>query len=127
MLISCPNCAAGYNVPDHLLAGAGRTLRCARCQEEFLATADEPALAVPQFAPAAYPHPIPDRGEIALSESDERPPPRPPVRRASAVAAWALSMCVLLSLGWGAVHWRSEVMSIWPPSQRAYHAVGLLN
>lgn len=78
-----------------------------------------------QHAAAAYPDAIPDRGEISLSDRDPMRPPRPAVGPGAALAAWALSLCVLISLGWGAVHWRSEVMSIWPPSQRAYQAVGL--
>lgn len=44
---------------------------------------------------------------------------------APALAAWAFSLCMIGSLGWSAVHWRTEVMAVWPPSARAYQAAGL--
>jgi len=39
--------------------------------------------------------------------------------------AWAASLMLVGSLGWGAVHWRDEVMATWPPTARAYQAIGL--
>ena len=127
MLISCPNCAAGYDVPDHLLAGAGKRLRCARCAQEWLALPEPEAAA--KLAPDIAP-------EIAPVFAPARPPPidRPPApsRQAGnralaslALAGWVLSIGLLGGIGWGAVHWRSQVMAGWPPSERLYQAVGL--
>ena len=132
MLISCPACAAAYEVPDHLLSGAGQALRCARCLHEWVGVTPPPVVVtmsapVPAFVPgslhAAYPE-MPPPGvplEQLLAEL-----PRPPRRRTLALAgAWTLSVVVLVLLGFGAVRWRGEVMAAWPPSERAYALVGL--
>lgn len=45
MLITCPQCATSYRV-DSVALGAGRSVRCARCQTSWFATANtEPAVA----------------------------------------------------------------------------------
>lgn len=36
MRIVCPNCQATYDVPESLLVGAPRRVRCARCTKEWL-------------------------------------------------------------------------------------------
>jgi hypothetical protein len=40
-------------------------------------------------------------------------------------AAIAISIAVLIALGWAAYAWRAEVMLAWPPSQRLFAALGL--
>ena len=52
MRIACPSCHAEYEVPDAMLAGGGRQLRCARCGHGFLG-------ALPGAAPGAQPVPAP--------------------------------------------------------------------
>jgi hypothetical protein len=43
-----------------------------------------------------------------------------------AVAAWVLSLAVLAGVVWAAYAYRAEIMAAWPPSQRAYAAMGLV-
>jgi predicted Zn finger-like uncharacterized protein len=64
MRIACPACAAAYEVPDRLLAGAPRMLRCSRCGAEF--APPRPAPPEPDPPPPRAPEPPPD------------PPPAPP-------------------------------------------------
>lgn len=140
MLIFCPNCGAGYNVPDQILQGAGRRLRCVRCEQEWLASAppdnehppSPPSVTIPMPATMpVYSQPVQAPAENLLVASIPaklvRPDSEQPGGSAQtgALLAWALSVCVLISLSWGAVHWRSDVMSIWPPSKRAYQTFGL--
>jgi predicted Zn finger-like uncharacterized protein len=61
MLIVCPHCETSYDI-DGAKLGAGRTVRCARCQTQWFAAAGLEALA----ALAAGPEP------------DAPPPPTPP-------------------------------------------------
>ncbi|MGE5546694.1 MAG: DUF3426 domain-containing protein [Solirubrobacterales bacterium] len=35
MLISCPNCATNFSVPDHALGPTGRKLKCAKCGHKW--------------------------------------------------------------------------------------------
>ena len=83
MRVNCPNCAAGYEVPDHLLAAGGRTLRCARCGTTFQAgiAVAEPADALPSpppspsLSPSLSPVAIPPPPVTPTPAALEPPPP----------------------------------------------------
>jgi Protein of unknown function (DUF3426). len=62
MLISCPNCATNFSVPDKALGIAGRTLKCARCGHKWFQSAPRP------------------EDDFALDESSFPPPPLPEPR-----------------------------------------------
>jgi predicted Zn finger-like uncharacterized protein len=57
MLIVCPNCETSYEI-DAVKLGAGRTVRCARCQTQWFAAAGLEALAALAAGPA--PEPLPE-------------------------------------------------------------------
>lgn len=136
MRITCPNCAAVYDVPAERLAG-GRTVRCARCGSGWMPPADESDLEPP--APAVPP-------EVAAPELPEDAPPSPPEpepapvpaadsrkRRflagrfpAPVLLAWIGSLVLLGVLIWAMIAWRSDVIRIWPPSERLYSVLRLL-
>lgn len=42
MRLLCPECAAGYEVADHLIAAGGRSVRCSACGHVWHATAPMP-------------------------------------------------------------------------------------
>jgi predicted Zn finger-like uncharacterized protein len=131
MRITCPSCTATYEVPDALLDQGARKVRCARCafewQPEPLAPAPPPLEPAPRLRPAERP-----------LRTDPLPPLPPPERMPSSararsgsasmlasLAALAISVVVLISLGWAVYAWRAEVMHAWPPSQRLFAALGL--
>lgn len=72
MRITCPSCAATYEVPDERI-GAGRRLRCARCKHDWFVTPPPPEL-----APAPKPAPAPAPADAAPRAPE--PPPPPPRR-----------------------------------------------
>jgi len=115
MLMICPNCQAGYQVPDHLLAGTGRRLRCARCAHEWQGRLPEDETPEPEPTPA----PVAATAPVVSAPISPRKLP------VGGLVAWAASLLLVGSLGWGAVHWRDNVMAKWPPSTRAYQAIGL--
>ena len=45
--------------------------------------------------------------------------------RALLAAAWLATVLLLAGLGWAVITRRAEIMQAWPPSQRAYAALGL--
>lgn len=59
MLISCPNCATNFSVPDKALLPSGRTLKCAKCGHKWFQAASAP------------------RDDFGLDEGSFPPPPRP--------------------------------------------------
>jgi predicted Zn finger-like uncharacterized protein len=44
---------------------------------------------------------------------------------AALIAAWAVSIALVVGMAWAAVAWRGEIMHAWPPSERIYAALGL--
>lgn len=135
MRIACPSCSAVYDVPDSLLPG-GRSVRCARCGNEWVPVPAAPPASreQPVAAGAAAPAPPPPAREVV---AEPAPPPRisamdrlaahPAVLPAprGLRLAWAASFLLLALLGWGAYAWRDRIMDHWPPSARMYAAFGL--
>lgn len=150
MRITCPSCAAEYEVAANLLA-ARRVVRCARCGHDWTPPAEaapqvlapEPAAPAPPPPPSRPPEPpvprVPELPEATITAppapaipvpipprgQDAAPRPR---RRAKALAplGWAASILVLVALAWAGYQWRSEVVRAWPPSERLYAKLGLL-
>lgn len=152
MRIVCPSCQAAYEVPDTLLAGGPRRVRCARCggdwvPEKVAATPPppEPEPAPAPSPPPALPAPAPPPQAAVESEAEPDLPPPPPVRiapadprpprsqppqggRRLAVLAglgWAASLALLATAGWASVAYREEVMAAWGASRRLYALLGL--
>lgn len=150
MRIACPSCGATYEVPDRLLAGSPRPVRCARCGStwtpEALAPAEEArSEAAPAMAGAAAPprFVVPEP-EIAAPPARaplvaDRPPPRrepapeplaalpepPPVGGTLALAAaWVATLMVLGGGVAGAWLYRAEIVAAWPAAARLYAALG---
>lgn len=59
MLISCPNCATNFSVPDKALQPSGRTLKCAKCGHKWFQSVQSAG------------------NDMGLDESSFPPPPRP--------------------------------------------------
>ncbi len=135
MRIVCPACRAAYEVPAPVV-DAGRTLRCTRCEAQFSASAAQesraPAEQVGPPATSASAAPSDSAGfhaeEAARPPTSGEPPSaKAPSRLPAAVlACWVLSLVVLAGGAAAALAWRQQVMVAWPPSARAYAALGYL-
>lgn len=146
MRVQCPDCTIAYDVPDHLLVGR-KALRCARCGAEWTPgeLASKPVEAIPARPPPPLPATPPPKPTSFAESAPVAPPPHeeqierepfsamerlarpvePPPRSHWVGFAWVGSLVVLTALAWGAVAWRANVMHAWPPSTRAYAALGL--
>lgn len=147
MRIACPACNAAYQVPDEQLRD-GRVVRCARCSTDwapFVAipqtgdSPEPPELGLEAVEPGSVlepsPPPVSPR-KMALDEDDPAPallapvaPAATPARRSlpALAIAWAVSLLIVIG---GLVYMfagRERIMHAWPPSIRAYAAVGLAN
>ena len=151
MRIACPACAAAYDVPDRLLSGAARMLRCSRCGAEFALPGPEappPVAAAPEPVVPEPPAPAPPPPEPPAAVAPKpAPPPDPgraplaaPAPRESPVAvvelpaetpspalrrAWVASIAVVVLGALGLLIFRAEVMQAWPASTRLFMALGL--
>ena len=147
MRIVCPSCQAAYEVPESLLVG-GKSVRCAKCATTWAPLPPPaPPLAPAEAAPDDWPPPLPELGPVPQlrpeprlggyrgrnidTADDARPPPRddetepPPPPRRGVLAAWLLSLLVLVALIWAAVAFRAGIVAAWPPSARLYDMLGL--
>jgi len=136
MQVTCPNCSAGYEVPDRLLSASGRRLRCARCASEFRASlSDTAAMAIPVDPIPIFSEPpvlrAPERTEqppaphIIAAKASPRHRLRAALQVAMALLAWTGSLGFAGSAGYLAISQRAHVMAAWAPSVRAYQAIGL--
>jgi len=150
MRIVCPACEAEYDVPESI-GGAGRKVRCARCQTVWVAHATMPAPSRPE----PRPEPPPAQAAGASPAMRDVPEPAPlfadpprgrsdwgrggygqPRDEAAAVesrgfrrlapwiAAWVLSLVLLGAAGWAGYRWRDDVIRLWPASERLYAVLG---
>jgi predicted Zn finger-like uncharacterized protein len=130
MRIACPSCGAEYDVPDRLLSGAARTLRCSRCATDFALprASDTPP---PPAPPAPPPEPVPPPAPPPEPEPPPAPvvPERAPVARdpgdRALLGAWAASVLALLGGVAAMVVFRTQLMAAWPPVTRVFSALGL--
>jgi predicted Zn finger-like uncharacterized protein len=116
MRITCPSCAADYEVPPSRLTPR-KVVRCARCGGEWIPVhTDEDA------DPRPEPVDPPSLDAIAASlpavTAMDRLAASPPVLPASRAlfGAWVLSVVVLLGAVIATVTWRDVIMQAWPPS-----------
>lgn len=127
MRIACPACTAEYEVPDHLLAGSARSLRCSRCAAVFplprvepepkpKAEPEPPAVAAPPPEPLPLPaDSVPDRVPLAAEPGPGK----------ALLLAWTASLAVVLGAGVALVVFRGPIMAAWPPATRFFQALGL--
>jgi predicted Zn finger-like uncharacterized protein len=80
MIVSCPNCATRFDVPESALGAAGRKVRCSSCAHLWRQHADGSVEELPQAGavepmPVAEPWPEPaPQGDLHADR--EEPPPR---------------------------------------------------
>jgi predicted Zn finger-like uncharacterized protein len=90
MHIVCPNCTTSYAVNPATFGDAGRTVRCARCKEVWLARPEDlsrPELRVPAMA-TSQPEPEEDMSAWGVTDDDDTSQDVPVVESPSISADW---------------------------------------
>lgn len=138
MILTCPECATRYFVPDETLGGAGRTVRCTSCKAswhampetalELVVDEEQGAIAQPTYdldvEPAPTPADLP--GEELPKLFRDRVKTRQRMRKAAAAGAvWGLLAAGVLAALAAAALFRGDVVAAWPKTASAYAAVGL--
>jgi predicted Zn finger-like uncharacterized protein len=122
MRIACPKCAAEYEVPASRLPPR-KTVRCARCGGEWAAVEEAEGLSRKVAATlseqelnrhAEVEEPLPQMTAMdRLAAAGLRP-----ARSTRLVAAWILTLVILMATGAATIVWREPVVRAWPPSGR---------
>lgn len=137
MRIACPSCAATYDVPDRLLAGPARTLRCSRCGADFPlphveAEAPTSTPAEPALPTAASPEPVAEAVPVPAPRPEPLAPRQPAVAEAAEapspalLRAWVASIVVVVAAIASLLVFHAKVMEVWPASMRVFAALGLV-
>jgi predicted Zn finger-like uncharacterized protein len=134
MILTCPECATSYSVPDEALGAKGRRVRCQSCGHQWMATPDEPLVLSPDPAPApaADPEPAPVPESLAATPAPELPKAfraraeqQRRIRRAATHGAmWAGLASVFVAILGAAWLFRVDVVEVFPRAAAAYAAVG---
>lgn len=75
MQIACPNCATTYDVPEAALGAEGRSVRCARCKNTWLAR--KPELAMASGVDDIFAAPPDEAPADQMAEAPDAPPTAP--------------------------------------------------
>ena len=70
MHIVCPHCTTSYAINPATLGAGGRTVRCSRCKETWLARPED-AIELAETAPAAMPSPRPGPAQSSRPAADD--------------------------------------------------------
>ena len=115
MRITCPGCAAEYEVPASRLP-PHKIVRCVRCNGEWMPVREiieavpEPATdeeILPRVAP-----PVP-----AIAATDRlAPPERSPASHFWLMLAWVMTFIFMGSVVAATIVWRADIVRAWPPS-----------
>ena len=122
MLIRCPTCASGYDLPPHLLSD-GRILRCAHCRDAwaYRGAASAPSIGLAIAAEARSARRILPETVASRPRSTRR---RGAKRIGDTAAAAALALCVIGS-GMAAIGQRERIVAALPPTAAVFATLGL--
>lgn len=134
MILTCPECATRYFVPDDKVGAAGRTVRCSACGNRWTAQgeADLELFVDPEGGAAARDAKAEETPVSALP-GDELPKvfrqkatTERRVREAATTGViWAGMAVALVAIVGGAAVFRGSVVDVWPAAASAYAAVGM--
>ncbi|WP_172448666.1 DUF3426 domain-containing protein [Caulobacter mirabilis] len=136
MILTCPDCATRYFVPDDKVGPTGRTVKCSACGTRWSAQpeADLELFVDPNGAQAREPSEAkPDEAPVSALPGEELPKvfrqkatnERRVREAATAGVVWAGMGVALVAIVAAAVVFRGKVVDIWPTSAAAYAGVGL--
>lgn len=136
MILTCPDCATRYFVPDDKVGAAGRTVKCSSCGTRWTAHAEpDLELFVDPIAGAVAREPADKAAEPLVSAlpGEELPKvfrqkattERRVREAATAGIVWAGMAVALVAIVTAGVVFRGQVVDVWPSSAAAYAGVGL--
>lgn len=139
MIVTCPNCSTRYQLDAGALVPSGRALRCVRCGHTWTQRpVSDTAARVVEEEPEAEEIEVPDFGldvpsrprRAGRTPASARRRERGRAKRSRQAAGsggigWFVLAGVVVAVLAGLYFLRAEVVSYFPPAQRAYDLAGL--
>lgn len=125
MILTCPQCAARYQVEDGRVGPEGRTVRCANCGHAWRALPDltlERQRTAPEGPPPVTPTAPPSAAKVWREHVQTR---RETVRAAGSGVAWTAAIMLVIAALAAAVVFKSAVVAAIPQTASLFAAIGL--
>lgn len=137
MILTCPDCATSYFIPDDKVGPQGRKVRCAACGTTWKATpekpldlvtgedgavASEPKTFAAESPPPLSEAPAGDLPKILRAQAEEK---KQKTRAAVAAGVWGVLGLAFAGVFGSAYLFRADVVEALPRAAGAYAAVGL--
>lgn len=126
MILTCPNCATDFLVPDHQIGPEGREVKCDECGEVWVGGVKDPA-PEPQSAAAAVKSPpasaTPEAETPNVMFAPPKAAPAPKAERGRMALVIVLMVLALTALGF--IAFQGAVVKAWPGADGVYRAIGL--
>ncbi len=114
MILTCPSCETQYFADDTTIGETGRSVKCAACGHTWHVdgslTPITDRAATTGKAHQAY--------RQAIREKRERK------SRSAAIGAWLMTVLIFIGLIGGALHFRNDVVRIWPQAAGVFRLAG---
>ena len=125
MILTCPQCAARYQVEDGRVGPEGRTVRCANCGSSWRAMPDLSLdTPTPRDAPPTGENATP-AASPARAWREARETRRETVKAGVSGVAWAAAGVMVVALLAAAVVFRAAVVRAAPPTASVFATIGL--
>jgi len=136
MILTCPQCETRYQTDAARFPADGRKVRCAKCGQTWHQAAPgfeaDPTPAQAVASPVATPAPAASASAAdgIFSTPSPRPPPaRLPLQswaeRLGLLAGWAGFGALIFLIGWTALRFRQDIVTLWPQSSSLYAMLGV--
>lgn len=123
MILTCPECATRYSVPDGSVGAEGRTVRCVNCGLTW--RAEREAALEPEGAPGPELSPTLSGDELPRAFRERIAAQHRGVRSARSGLILGVSAAAVAALVLGLFVGRDGVVQAWPKSASVYAALGL--
>ena len=135
MIITCPNCATRYQVPDASFDASGRKVRCRSCRFTWHSVPDVSQSVPPMADIEAEEGDVETQAQAeaagadiesaALGDGDDKPHRAGGLKQSADWKGWlALAASLAVIIG-GLYEYRQAIVTAWPAAARAYALVGL--
>ena len=134
MILTCPQCATRYFLPDVQVGRAGRTVKCTSCGTAWRAELPPEPGPPPEPEPEhdlAFPDPEEEFAAAAQRRSeilrDKKAAAERKARQAAMITAavWAGVVAAIALSAAGGIIFRIQVVRLWPGAASAYAALGM--
>ena len=128
MILTCPNCATGFFVDDHLIGRDGRQVKCDECGEVWTAHQEDPAAEAPTLpaeTTAEPPSRTPEPEVAATMFAPQKTLPAPPRGLTPARRRVLITLLIPAVAMVAVIAVQGAIVKVAPATGEVYRVLGL--